>query len=234
LEAHDHVVTDASGNILGEQRYYPFGETRLTTGTIYTDKLFTGQREMAGLGIYHYQARFYSPKLGRFLSPDSLVPSYANPQHLNHFGYVTNNPLRYTDPSGNVPIDCLGGDGYCEGTPAPAPVSLTIPIPIPEPEFPTEPIPFIDLGPILIPPIPLPDLENPLCKMLRENMKTLEDQIISITDQIFSLLKELGNTTDPDQQRAIRKQIEDLNRQHKALLAQLRSLQEVYTTANCE
>ena len=40
------MVTDASGNILGEQRHYPFGETRLTTGTIYTDMLFTGQREM--------------------------------------------------------------------------------------------------------------------------------------------------------------------------------------------
>jgi hypothetical protein len=38
------VVTNNSGTILGEQRYYPFGETRLTTGTIYTDKLFTGQR----------------------------------------------------------------------------------------------------------------------------------------------------------------------------------------------
>jgi hypothetical protein len=45
------VVTDASGTSLGEQRYceappsggYPFGETRLTTGTIYTDKLFSGQ-----------------------------------------------------------------------------------------------------------------------------------------------------------------------------------------------
>jgi len=36
------VVTDASGNVVGEQRYYPYGETRLTTGTIYTDKLFTG------------------------------------------------------------------------------------------------------------------------------------------------------------------------------------------------
>jgi len=35
------VVTDASGNTVGEQRYYPYGETRLTTGTIYTDKLFT-------------------------------------------------------------------------------------------------------------------------------------------------------------------------------------------------
>jgi len=32
------VVTDASGTILGENRYYPFGETRLTTGTIYTDR----------------------------------------------------------------------------------------------------------------------------------------------------------------------------------------------------
>ena len=55
------VVTDASGNSVGQQRYYPFGETRWTTGSIFTDRLFTGQREMAGLGIYHYNARFYSP-----------------------------------------------------------------------------------------------------------------------------------------------------------------------------
>jgi hypothetical protein len=40
------VVTYASGNIVGENRYYPYGETRFTSGTIYTDKLFTGQREM--------------------------------------------------------------------------------------------------------------------------------------------------------------------------------------------
>jgi len=40
------VVTNVSGTTLGEQRYYPFGETRLTTGTIFTDKLFTGQRKM--------------------------------------------------------------------------------------------------------------------------------------------------------------------------------------------
>jgi RHS repeat-associated protein len=77
------VVTGASGNILGTQRYYPFGVTRLTTGTIYTDKLYTGQREMAGLGIYHYQARFYSPKLGRFLSSDTVTPSLANSQYFN-------------------------------------------------------------------------------------------------------------------------------------------------------
>ena len=109
------VVTDASGTILGENRYYPFGETRVTTGTIFTDRLFTGQREMAGLGIYHYGARFYSPKLGRFLSADSIVPGYANPQNLNRFSYVTNNPLRYIDPSGHKECDEVDAYGNCYG-----------------------------------------------------------------------------------------------------------------------
>lgn len=88
------VVTDASGNIVGENRYYPYGETRLSTGTMYTDKLYTGQREMADLGIYHYNARFYSPYINRFLSADTIVPRYANPQALNRYSYVFGNPLR--------------------------------------------------------------------------------------------------------------------------------------------
>ena len=79
------VVTDSAGNVVGENRYYPFGETRLTTGSMYTDKLFTGQRQITGLGIYHYQSRFYSPKLGRFLSADSLVPNPFNPQDYNRY-----------------------------------------------------------------------------------------------------------------------------------------------------
>ena len=72
---------------IGENRYYPDGETRLTTGTIFTDKLFTGQREMrrpaegvegAGWGIYHDDARFYSPKLGKFLSPNTIVMGFPS------------------------------------------------------------------------------------------------------------------------------------------------------------
>ena len=105
------VVTDSTGNIVGEQRYYPFGETRLATGTLYTDKLFTGQRNITGLGIYHYQSRFYSPKLGRFLSADSLVPNPANPQDLNRFSYVRNNPIRYIDPTGHAVAN--ENDGGC-------------------------------------------------------------------------------------------------------------------------
>jgi len=110
------VVTDSTGAIVGEQRYYPFGETRLTTGSMFTDKLYTSQREVTGLGIYHYGARFYSPKLGRFLSADSIVPNMANPQALNRYSYVYGNPLRFTDPSGNIPIDCWNDPSYCSNT----------------------------------------------------------------------------------------------------------------------
>jgi len=74
--------------------------------------------EGAGLGIYHYGARFYSPKLGRFLSPDTIVPGYANPQNLNRFSYVTNNPLRYTDPTGHMmTVDDGGGCSPCTQLP---------------------------------------------------------------------------------------------------------------------
>jgi hypothetical protein len=62
------VVTDASGNAVGEQRYYPFGKTRTTSGSMYTDKLYTGQRD-TGLGIYYYNARFYSPYITTSLVP---------------------------------------------------------------------------------------------------------------------------------------------------------------------
>ncbi|MES9937204.1 MAG: RHS repeat-associated core domain-containing protein [Sedimenticola sp.] len=44
--------------------------------------------------------RVYDPELGRFLSADPHVQSFANPQSLNRYSYVLNNPLSYTDPSG--------------------------------------------------------------------------------------------------------------------------------------
>ena len=55
----------------------------------------------------HYGARFYSPRLGRFIQPDTIVPEPGNPQALNRYAYVNNNPLRYTDPTGHQ-----GGDDY--------------------------------------------------------------------------------------------------------------------------
>jgi RHS repeat-associated protein len=109
------VLTDASGAPVtdADVRYFPFGEARFSTAPMLTDKLFTGQRLIADLGIYRYGARFYSPKLGRFLSPDKIMSSYANPQGLNQYSYVLKNPLRFTDPTGHRACDDLDESGEC-------------------------------------------------------------------------------------------------------------------------
>ncbi len=112
-----YATTDASGNVVGEMRYYAFGETRLSTGTMLTDRLYTGQRQIAELGVYHYNARFYSPKLGRFLSADTLMSGFANPQSLNRYSYVGNNPINASDPTGHY---CVGDlEGCVDETGAP-------------------------------------------------------------------------------------------------------------------
>ena len=52
-----------------------------------------------------------SPYINRFLNADTIVPGYANPQNLNRYSYVTNNPLRYTDPTGHM--QCEDYEGSC-------------------------------------------------------------------------------------------------------------------------
>jgi len=101
-----------------------------------SSRVETGQRDV-GLGIYHYGARFYSPKIGRFLSADTIIPGYANPQNLNRFSYVRNNPVRYTDPTGHM-IPCEPGD-LCRhpdppDPPPPPPCTRCVPDPDPDPD----------------------------------------------------------------------------------------------------
>jgi hypothetical protein len=58
----------------------------------------------------YYRARYYHPALGRFVSADTIVPEPGNPQSLNRYAYVLNNPLRYVDPSGHA-VDPGGAAG---------------------------------------------------------------------------------------------------------------------------
>jgi len=83
-------------------RYYPYGSTRDEDpyGSLYTTKLFTGQRRDA-TSLYYYGARYYAHGIGRFISADTIVPSKKNPQSLNRYSYCLNNPLRYVDPTGH-------------------------------------------------------------------------------------------------------------------------------------
>ena len=84
-------------------RYRPYGEDRDTGSALVTDSKFTGQTEDEAAGLYWYASRAYDPEIGRFVSPDVMVPDPLNPQSLNRYGYVLNNPLKLVDPSGRTP-----------------------------------------------------------------------------------------------------------------------------------
>jgi RHS repeat-associated protein len=121
-------VVSASGELLSEQRYLPFGEPRNNPGVTQTDFGYTGQRALTGTGLMDYHVRFYDAALGRFIQPDSIVPNLGNPQMLNRYGYVGNNPIMNIDPTGHKCTpedDCLTSHG---GTP-----SVSDPIP-PDPK----------------------------------------------------------------------------------------------------
>ncbi|CEN36674.1 RHS repeat-associated core domain protein (fragment) [Capnocytophaga cynodegmi] len=51
--------------------------------------------------------RLYDPVLHRFLQPDNYVQDPSNTQNFNRYGYVLNNPLKYTDPSGEFIITAI-------------------------------------------------------------------------------------------------------------------------------
>jgi RHS repeat-associated protein len=82
-------------------------------GEAVTDFGFTSQRNEASFGLMDYNARYYSPRLGRFVSPDSIVPEPGSSGGFNRYRYTRNNPLKYTDPSGHEP--CTSGNwGDCQ------------------------------------------------------------------------------------------------------------------------
>jgi RHS repeat-associated protein len=71
---------------------------------------YAGQELDAESGLYHMGARYYSPSLGRFTSPDPLyieLRRLVDPQALNLYAYARNNPTTFSDPSGlDVKLNC--------------------------------------------------------------------------------------------------------------------------------
>ncbi len=97
-------VMDSSFAAVDGMRYEPYGEDRDAGDALLTDRKFTGQTQDQSIGLYWYQSRAYDPEIGRFCSPDSIVPAPGNPPALNRYSYVYNNPLKYVDPSGHNPL----------------------------------------------------------------------------------------------------------------------------------
>jgi len=89
----------------------PFGQVRNSIGSItQTDFGYTGQRNEAYTDLMDYKSRFYDGTLGKFVQPDSIVPSGV--LGLNRYAAMVNNPIRYNDPTGHCVVLCtaiIGG-----------------------------------------------------------------------------------------------------------------------------
>jgi RHS repeat-associated protein len=107
--------TDTNGAITSRHDYHPFGEetatSQRTTGLGYIDdtvrKQFTGYERDNESELNYAINRYQSASHGRFTSPDPLGGIASNPQTLNKYVYVINNPLNYVDPLG---LECKDAD----------------------------------------------------------------------------------------------------------------------------
>jgi RHS repeat-associated protein len=93
-------MTQANGTKCFEADYLPYGQEQNILNTCSSAYKFTGYEYDGESGNYYAFARYYSVRLQRFLSADPLMGDTADPQSLNRYAYVGNDPINRTDPTG--------------------------------------------------------------------------------------------------------------------------------------
>jgi RHS repeat-associated protein len=142
------IILDQTGSFANVRRhdYLPFGEELFagtggrttTTGYIAGDNVrqqFTSKERDLETGLDYYGARYANTVQGRFISVDPAKlkqKQLSNPQDLNRYSYVANNPLAFIDPDGREKIRVIVRTFIPEKTvqaPSPGVVSPTLPLP---------------------------------------------------------------------------------------------------------
>jgi len=110
-------ITNSSGLLIQELSYDAWGRLRNpATQVAYAPgsepalllgRGYTGHEHLTMFGLINMNARLYDPALGRFLSPDPYVQMPDFTQNFNRYSYCLNNPLRYTDPEGDTPVNLV-------------------------------------------------------------------------------------------------------------------------------
>ena len=95
-------VMDKNGNKVFDASYDAWGRQTIMLNTIGLQRGYTGHEMINEFDIINMNGRLYDPVLGRFFSPDNYVQMPDNSQNFNRYSYCLNNPLKYTDPSGNL------------------------------------------------------------------------------------------------------------------------------------
>ncbi len=72
-----------------------------------TSRGYTGHEHIDAFDLINMNGRAYDPVVGAFLSPDPYVQAPDMPQNLNRYAYCLNNPLKYSDPSGEFFIEAM-------------------------------------------------------------------------------------------------------------------------------
>jgi RHS repeat-associated protein len=90
------ALGDNTGTLQTQYTYEPFGYAT-QTGQASTNSYKYTAREDDGSGLYYYRARYYHPRLQRFISED---PSEFSAWDINLYAYVKNSPLSFVDPLG--------------------------------------------------------------------------------------------------------------------------------------
>jgi RHS repeat-associated protein len=109
----ESVRATVSGTVAETCTSLPFGDWLTCTGSDSSPMHFTGKERDSESGNDYFGARYMSSQYGRFMSPDPSGGHFMNPQSLNRYAYVHNNPLNLIDPTGRdcVYTDNLDSDG---------------------------------------------------------------------------------------------------------------------------
>lgn len=94
------------GETLWERHYEPYGSQDQAPDDPASPG-YTGHLEERDSGLVYAGARWYDPRIGRFMSPDPVRFSVSNPVSFNRYAYANNNPIVYTDPDGRLAVTTL-------------------------------------------------------------------------------------------------------------------------------
>ena len=101
----DHLGTErvratVGGTVAESCTSLPFGDWLTCTGSDSSPMHFTGKERDTESGLDNFGARYDASTMGRFMTPDPLGGHLEDPQTLNKYAYVRNNPTTLTDPTG--------------------------------------------------------------------------------------------------------------------------------------
>jgi RHS repeat-associated protein len=109
-----HALVNDTGAVVERYDYTPYGEVAiqnalgqvLPVSAVGNNYLFTGRELDAETGLFHFRARNYAPKLGRFIQRDPA----GFTDGMNLYEYVRSRPTIHVDPSGK--LDVFGNEPW--------------------------------------------------------------------------------------------------------------------------